>query len=277
MRSVTVLVAALCISGTGTATDFDPFQGPKPLAVFIQSSPWAMVIGSDTPRVAIYENGDVIFAKGTGGNLNYHYVALGKQQLEDVRAQLKPVMALKELKSSYNLRPNASDQPEAKFYFRDGERAVVTSVYGLMVRDTKLPGYTEFPPSSTPTAPPGELIKLHTWLCELDFSNSAEWTPRYLQVLFWSYSYAPEASIHWPNDWPSLNSDRAIKHGDLHSVFLDGSMLSKLREFLATRRERGAVEIAGKKMTASYRFVFPGEREWRKAFAQVTQERLDSE
>lgn len=57
MRTLLAIIIALCVTSVCTAAEFDPFEGPKPLAIFIQSDPWAMVIGSDTPRVAIYENG----------------------------------------------------------------------------------------------------------------------------------------------------------------------------------------------------------------------------
>jgi len=277
IRRLFALVAVLCVAGSCAAAGFDPFQGPKPLAVFIQSNPWAMVIGADTPRVAIYENGDVIFVKDTNGSLAYHYIALDEHQLEIVRARLKPVLALKALKLWYDLRPGMSDQPVAMFYLQDGDREVSTSVRGLTADYTKLPGYTKSTTGSRPAAPPAELIELHKWLCELDYANSKEWTPKYVQVMFWDYSYAPEASIHWPDAWPSLNSDRAKKGGDTFSIFLDGSMLPKVREFLATQNEKGAVEIGGKKMAASYRYTFPGERAWHKAFAQTAEERQDRE
>jgi hypothetical protein len=262
-----ILVVAFCLTSVCAAAEFDPFEGPRPLAIFIQSNPWAMVIGSDTPRVAIYENGDVIFAKKVNDRLAYHQVTLDKDQLEKVREHLKPVLALKDLKPGYNIRPNATDQPQAMFYLRDGDREVATSVYGLMAAGTELPGFTEFPGGPKPTIPPDALLKLHKWLCELDYPNSKEWTPKYVEVMLWDYSYAPGASIQWPKDWPALKSDRAIKRGDSYSIFLDGSLLPKLREFLATQaKEKGAVEIDGKKMAASYRFTFPGERGWRKAF-----------
>jgi len=267
MRALLAIIVALCLTTVCAAADFDPFEGPKPFAIFIQSNPWAMVIGSDTPRVAIYENGDVIFAKKVNDRLAYHHVTLDKDQLAKVRNQLKPVLALKDLKPGYNIRPNATDQPEAMFYLRDAEREVATSVYGLMASGTTLPAYTEFPGGPKATAPPDELLKLHKWLCKLDYPDSKEWTPKYVEVMLWDYSYAPEASIQWPQDWPSLNSDRAIKRGDSYSIFLDGALLPKLREFLASQKEKGAVEIEGKKMAASYRFTFPGERAWRKAFA----------
>src|SRR5436190_9050422 len=116
MRTLLAIISALCVSRVCAAVDFDPFQGPKPLAVFIQSNPWATVIGSDTPRVAIYENGDVIFAKTLNDRLVYHHVTLDKNELEKVREQLKPVLAIRDLKPVYNIRPNATDLPEAMFY-----------------------------------------------------------------------------------------------------------------------------------------------------------------
>ena len=62
-----------------------------------------------------------------------------------------------------------------------------------------------------------------------------------------------------------MKPDRAVRRGGLYSTFLDGSMLPRLREFLATRKQRGAVEVDGKKMAVAYRFTFPGEPTWRKA------------
>lgn len=66
MNKALLLVLPLFSACPTLAAGFDPFAGPKPLAVLIQSDPWAMVIGSDTPRVAIYENGRVIFVQRSG-------------------------------------------------------------------------------------------------------------------------------------------------------------------------------------------------------------------
>src|SRR5262245_20654452 len=272
MRTLPAIIISFCLVGICAAADFDPFQGAQPLAIFIQSNPWATVIGSDTPRVAIYANGDVIFAKKVNDRLAYHHVTLDKDQIEKIREQWKPVLALKDLKPGYNIRPNVTDQPEAEVYVRAGGREVATSVYALRAAGTNLPGLTELPGGSKATGPPAELLKLHKWLCELDYPNSKEWTPKYVEVMVGDYSYAPDASIRWPQDWPALNSDRAIKRGDSYSIFLDGSLLPKLREFLATQKPKGAVEIEGKKMAASYRFTFPGERAWRKAFAEAAEQ-----
>ena len=83
--------------------------------------------------------------------------------------------------------------------------------------------------------------------------------------MLWNYDYAPEESIHWPKDWPSLASDRAFKWKDSYSIILDGTELQRLQKLLESRKERGALEVDGKKWAVSYRFVFPSEPIWRKA------------
>lgn len=272
MKRLIALVVCLSALGICAAKDFDPFQGPKPLAVFIQSNPWAMVVGSDTPRVAIYDNGDVIFQDPSNDRVNYLQATLDKNELESIREIFRPLFSLNGIEHQYNLRPNVTDQPTTKIYAHIDGREVVTSVYGMMCSGTSLPAFTEFPGNSSVVAPPGELIKLHKRLCAFNSTNSKSWVPRYIEVMLWDYSYAPEPSIHWPKEWPALTSTQSFKHGDMYSVFLDGTLLSNLRDFLSTQNQKGAIEVSGEKMAASYRFVFPSEPIWRKAFRQAAQE-----
>lgn len=276
MRTPLAFLAALCLMAICKATTFDPLQGPKPIAVLIQSDPWLTVMGSDMPRVAIYENGEVIFARQADGGSSYRHLQLDKGELEKVRAKLQPVLALGDLKPEYDIQPGWTDQPIAQFYLRDGQREMATSVYGL-TPGRQAPAFTQPRGGPAQTMPPAGLLELHRWLCELDFTRSEEWTPRYIEVMFWDYSYAPDASIHWPKNWPSLTSDRAIRRGDSYSVFLDAALLPKLRDFLATENKKGAVEIDGKKMAASYRYAFPGERTWRKALDEAFQRGRDDQ
>jgi hypothetical protein len=271
MRFRLALLAVAALLSLGAAAPFDPFAGPKPLAVFIQTDPWAMVLGADTPRVAVYENGEVVFVKKVGERFAYHHVKLTAKGLAALKARLAPALAVKDLKPWYNIAPGVTDQPKALFYLRDGSREVATSVYGLSARGTRLPAFTVFPGAPEPDAPPAELLALHAWLAELDFPQSQEWTPQYVEVMLWDYSYAPDSSIVWPREWPSLASPRTVKRGSSYSIFLDGSQLPKLRAFLATRTERGAVEVEGKKMAAEFRYAFPGEPVWDKVLREAAE------
>jgi len=277
MRLAAMILAALSLTSYCDAEEFNPFDGPKPIAVFIQTDPWKMVIGSDTPRVAVYENGDVIFAKAVEDRLMYHHTRLNYEKLNEVRARLKPVLALDHLERWYDVAPNVTDMPQARFYIRDGDRKTATSVYGLMAPKTRLPAYTEFSDETKPSLPPEELLKLHKWLCELDYPESEEWTPRYVEIMLWEYSYAPDTSIQWPANWPKLDSERAFKRGDQYSVFLDGSLLPEIRGFLAKRKEKGTIEAGGGKWAMSYRFTFPQEPTWHEALAFEDESSGDNE
>ena len=71
------------------------------------------------------------------------------------------------------------------------------------------------------------------------------------------------ASILWPEDWPGLLAPNTKKRReDFYSVYVPSEKLPELRRFLESRKQRGAVLISGKKMSAIYRFPFPGELEW---------------
>ena len=137
------------------SAEFEPFAGPKPVAVLIQSDPWAMVMGADTPRVAAYEDGTVIFLKKSGKSASYHQKDLSATELSDVKKRLTPTVGLKDLKHFYSLLPHVTDQPEALFYIRDGGRELTTRVYGLKAADTVLPDKRK------PEAVPEQLIELH--------------------------------------------------------------------------------------------------------------------
>lgn len=251
------------------AADIRPFDGPNPVAVLVQTDPWAMVIGSDTPRVAVYEDGEIIFLKKTNGTFAYHHWKLLQAELTEFKNRLVPVGKLKDLKNFYDARPHFTDQPEAMFYLRTDQRELVTRVYGLTAPSTRLPAHTSFPGGSKPHGIPKELLELHRFLCSIDYADSEPWTPRYLEAMVWPYEYAREASIIWPSKWPGLESERAFRRGDSYSIFMDGNVLPNLREFLGTRKERGAVEIGGRKWMVSCRFTFPSEPVWRKAFGRA--------
>lgn len=268
-RFVTFAVAVISLSLC--AAEFHPFDGPKPLAVLIQTDPWAMVMGADTPRIAVYEDGTVIFLKGSKDGASYYYTKLSETAFSGFKKRLTPVFGLKDWKYLYSLRPNVTDQPEAMFYVRAGERELATRVYGLKITGTKLPAYTVLPGGRKPDSVPDELLELHSYLSSVEYPDSKEWSPKYVEVMIWPYEYAPDASIIWPKDWPALDSEHSLKRGDSYSIFLDGSVLPALQKFLQAGKERGAVEIGGKKWALSYRRVFPSEPIWRKAFQNANE------
>jgi len=260
----------------GPGLGIDPFEGPKPIAVLIQTNPWLMVMGSDTPMVAIYENGLVVYEKR---KKKKPPVLLAKRlspsELAAIRKKLTSFGDYSELKRYYDLAPQVTDLPETKIYLAPDDGDLVTSVYGLMVSDTQLPAYTSFGTDQKPDELPSAIEDLHRYLTTLEFAGAKPWEPRYVEVMVWGYDYAPDESIHWPKEWPDLDSPSSMKRGDAYSIFLPGKELPKLREFLKTRKEKGAVEIGGKKWAVAYRYSFPNEPIWFQAFRSEPEEEAE--
>jgi hypothetical protein len=141
LRALLWLALLALTASRATAADFDPFVGPKPLAVFIQTNPWGMVLGADTPRVVVYEGGETVFVKKIGDRYEYRHATLDAAALADFRQHLQPLLAHGALNARYSIS-GATDQPSAVFYLRDGKREVTTRVYGLRAPGTPLPGWT---------------------------------------------------------------------------------------------------------------------------------------
>jgi len=265
------LLILLCLSAH--ALEIDPFKGPKPIAVLIQTDPWLMVIGSDTPMVTIYDNGQIVYLKR---EKEKPPVLLAKQlptnELAAVRKKLTSFGDYSKLKRYYDLAPHVTDLPETKIYLAPDDGNLVSTVYGLMVPDTHLPAYSTFGGGGKPDKLPEIIKDLHCYLTSFDFADAKPWEPPYVEAMVWGYDYAPDESIHWPKDWPGLDSPNTLKRGDSYSIFLPGKELPKLREFLKTQKEKGAVEIGGKKWAVSIRYAFPSESVWFKAFRAEPEE-----
>jgi hypothetical protein len=252
------------------ALDIDPFKGPKPIAVLIQTDPWLDVIGSDTPMVAVYDDGRVIYLRNEKGKPHsYYHVQLSSDALAKVVKTLSTFGDYAKVKRYYNLVPNVTDRPETWIYLALKGKEFVTGVYGLSVPpnpDIPRPGTLKG--EGRPDELPKAVKDLHAYLTSLDFADAKPWEPQYVEAMIRKYEYAPDKSILWPKNWPGLDSPSTLKRRDQYSIFLPGKELPKLRDFLKTCNEKGAVEIGGKKWAVSYRFTFPSEPVWRKAFSQ---------
>ena len=114
---------------------------------------------------------------------------------------------------------------------------------------------------------PTVLRALISELRTLNLPGAKPWKPQYLEVMLWPYEYAPDPSINWPARWPGLQSKWSATRGtDSHSIYLPGSEIDALRGLLSSRKPRAAVALADKKWAVAWRFAFPGEPVWRKAF-----------
>lgn len=267
MKKILAVLSLFLTCSLVQALDIDPFKGAKPIAVLIQTDPWLMVIGSDTPMVAIYDDGQVLYwKKGEKREQTLLQTQLDTDALKKIKDTLSSFGDYSKLKHRYDMNPNATDLPETKIYLSLNGKEFATSVYGLMVSNTQLPAYSISGNNQKPEGLPHEIRELHTYLTSLNFAEAKPWQPTYIEVMIWPYDYAPGKSIYWLKDWPGLDSPNTLKRGDSYSIFLPSKELAKLQDFLKTQNKQGAVDIGGKKWATSIRYTFPSEPIWSKAF-----------
>lgn len=218
---------------------------PLPVIVALKSDPWAMVIGSDSPTFAMYEDGTVIRRSGDG----YMSSHLTRPQQIDLLNRLK-LDNLRRWYGGLNALPGVTDQPEQNLLFYTSEQPIFVSVYGSL--DTE----------NVRSVVPQEIIDAYDGLKTFK-APGRPWLPDYIEVMISPYENAPDASIKWPADFPGLNDAKTTRRGDDQiSIFVPSSRFNELRAFLKHQNERGAVEIGGRKWSPYLRLPFPQEQLW---------------
>lgn len=217
---------------------------PLPVLILLATDPWLMVIGSDSPKAALYNDGTFIYRVGE----QYRSVLLSPAQSKALVDLVSP-MSLPA--GRYNAAPGWTDQPTNSLLVYAGAKPSFVSVYGdLGSRDVQ-------------ARLPASVRRAFRLISTAAFGNSKPWLPSKIEVMIWPYEYAPERSIVWPKQWPGLHGPTTRKRGkDAFSLFLPASDLAQLRRFLNTKAEKGAVEIDGRKWTVSVRLPFPQEQLW---------------
>jgi hypothetical protein len=203
-----------------------------------------MVVGSDSPAFALYSDGTAIFRTKTGLK-STKLTQTEKAAL--VQAFDNPDLAA--FAGGYDAA-DATDQPDNRLLVYGKKVPFYISVYGSL--EDK---------SIRARLPPAIIIAFDR-LRNFQEADAQAWLPDNVEVMIWPYEYAPDKSIVWPNRWPHLNDGATRKRGDSYSIFIASTQLSALNEFLASRKEKGAIEIDGKKWAASVRLPFPHESLW---------------
>lgn len=237
--------------------------GPKPVLVVLERNPWLMVMGSDSPILALYDDGGIIYLREKPAP-DEPFFRRSVSGAEKTRLELMPY-DLAKVADHYELSA-ATDQITTVIW--TPEKKIV--VYGSWrkARDfggdsnPSLKAFVERERKRWESLPT-ELRQTLLRIDEQRKMSGTPWLPANIEVMFWPYEYAPDESIIWPKDWPGLSAKDTRRRGeDSYSVFLPSAKLPELRRFLETRKEKGAVLIDGKKMADSFRFPFPGEELW---------------
>lgn len=229
-----------------------PAADAAPVIVYIETDPWAMVIGSDSPQLVLYDDGTVIYRSDAG----YRAVTLAAADSAALAAKVR----LAGITDYTDYAEGVTDQPSSIIIdFRD-RLAVVA--YGATSRHRQRGDAGD------------RLLGMITLLREYQNPKAEAWEPEAIEVMIWPYEYAPEASIIWPAEWPGLDHPATVQRGDSYSLFIPIRDKDALLAFLETRKARGAVEIGGRKWAVSLRTPLPQEARW---MPQASEDPAESE
>lgn len=213
MKPLLILPVLLILGGTISASVSSDFVEPhscpdrladrparesvQPIAVLITTNPWAMVIGADEPRLALYSDGMVIYRSGR----EYRAVRLNSHEAEELRASLG-IENLACFIGAYG-DTSITDQAENNLFIGRGGGMSLISIYGQI----------------RPSSAPPQVIPAYERLLNFTHPGSQPWLPEQVEIMVWPYEYAPDPSIQWPSSWPDLNSETTVRRGDSYSIF----------------------------------------------------------
>jgi len=216
----------------------------KPLILLVETDPWAMVIGSDVPSFALYENGQIIYHKIESRHLKTYEVTLTKAELQNVIKSLSINDSIYQL-PIYIEASAWTDQPSTILMLNLDSTKII-NVYGRLEQNEEARLKT-----------PKSFLTVYDNIKKYNSDSAHEWLPNKIEVLFWDYSYAP-AKRPWIKGLPDLNSPTTVKRDNgMYSVYIDKKDFAEFRKYYSTRGEKQAVEINGKKMAISYRLPYP--------------------
>ena len=169
------------------------YTEPKPLATLIESKPW--LIGTDMPRVTLYDDGTFIYLKKSEKN-GYFYVRkiLDKESLKKFRDSVRLTDNFVKLKNFYRLT-TVTDFITVRIYLSDGSRFKTVSVYGMVPETEKRPVTWWVPEKiQKPDKLPLEFEYIYDIMINTSYQNTGIWIPEYIEILICPYEYARKRS-----------------------------------------------------------------------------------
>ena len=246
MKQNTLFLILIFFSLVVQGQQFDSTYG-KPLIVLTETNPWAMVMGSDIPSFALYENGQIIYKQVENKQLKIYEVTLGKSELEYVIKSLDITDGIYKL-PQYIEVSSWTDQPSNELILNIDSIKMI-SVYGNIA--TK---------DEDRKATPKQFLTVYDNIKKYKSKSAKEWLPNKIEVIFWDYAYAPNKRP-WLSGFPDLNSPATVKRGDdentMYSVYIDKKDFEEFKKYYLSMGEKQAVEINGKMMAIDYRLPFP--------------------
>ncbi len=232
----------------------ETFEEDRAAVVLLyEYNPWAMVVGSDSPAFALYDDGLLIFTRANQqGKPEYASLTLSEKELTEFLAAL-PVKQFNELRHEYELDLR-TDQPTTVLSVGDRTGLKSVRVYGNLQRSTK------------PDDPPA-FMEIYRKLKSFADARAARWMPEKVELMIWPYESASEP-LAWPKSWPDTAHPTTKKRGASkdsinYSLYLTEPQYESLLKRIE-RESADALLINRRKWAFSFRFPFPNEDSWRK-------------
>ncbi len=249
LTSIAATLAAPSTTAALTTMTPPPSPAPektlKPLVLLTVYNPWLMVIGSDEPTFALYDNGLVIYQRlGPADAPEFASVRLTAAEFKALKAELKidkDLYALDANKDYYT----KTDQPTNVIRLFDpvlGEKVI--SIYGDLYAD----------PEARQMAAPKRLIDLFDTLTGYSHPKAETWLPDHFEVMLWSYDTSD--AVAWPEDWPTLNDPTTVKRDSVYSLYVD---IKDYGRYVELQQTANALRLDGKNWSFSARFPLPHE------------------
>ena len=243
-RYFLTLFFALLLASCSGQTNKEKYG--RPIIALIETDPWLMVIGSDVPTFALYENGQIIYKKIVDKQIKYFEVTNDKETTQKIIKSFGITDNLMK-QEDYIVASTATDQP-TNVLLLNFDLVRQLSVYGQL-RDLK---------NKARQKTPIDFIDVYDKIIKFEDNKAIEWLPDTFEVMATKYSYAPEKSLKWNSEWNDIKSETTVKRNeDLYSIYLEKKYYKEFIELLKNTKEKQSVEINGEKYSLTFRLPFP--------------------
>jgi hypothetical protein len=222
---------------------------PQPLVMLYVRDPERMVIGSDSPVFALYDNGLVIYVSGEKRPEEAFLAKLfSPPELRELLTTIDPERRLAGLDGKTIEASMAQDQPTNRICYWINGKLRAVSVYGRL---------RESAPEREQVPKP--FLEVFDILRQFRTKGAKPWLPPLIEVLIWPFDNSQLKPEPWPKEWPGLDDPATRKRGDRgYSLFLESRHFSDFLNLGRNMRSGQALLIGDKKWAVSYRIPFPG-------------------
>jgi len=220
----------------------------QPIVVLYETDPWLMVIGSDVPTFALYENGQIIYRKIVDKRYKYFEIKNDREKTQTIIKSFGITDSLMK-QPDYIQATDWTDQP-TNILILNFDTLRQISVYGDLNKKNE-----------AREKAPKDFVTVYDNILKFEDKSALDWLPDTIEILATSYSHSPEKPLKWPSEWNDIKSSTTVKRSDdLYSLYIDKKHFSELVILLKNLKEKQAVEINGEKYSLSYRLPFPNLR-----------------